>query len=511
MSGDAPKKPGSGFFRRNRTLGEGSGGDGPKGEGSGEQPGEGKPSGSNGAGNGGPGNGHDPDPTPEFSGFGPTPPDNEDERGGSQRGERNVNIRVLSARLGQLKSWRCAARFNLFSSSYEVLKSFPPPAHPQRMGENGLVEHDLPRDYRPFDDPFDLVEMTAFCQEELSLGKTNKGTAWDVLRRIAKRNAYHPVHEYFAALPEWDNTSRCERLFLDYFHAVLPAAGAARDNHLAYVKDVGRCFLIGAVARIIRPGCKCDHVPVAVSTEGLFKSTAIRSLCADEAWFTDNISPNLIERDTKESLLGKWLIELAEMPHIAREAERVKAFFSSQVDRYRPAYALATKDFPRQCVFFGTSNKLELLDTTGNRRIWPIRCHGEINVAKILADRDQLWAEALKLYRADTPWWLDHNVETIARTIQAEHIAPHVWDKLITDWIDNPSDTQPPSTPPFSLETVMLAITTHRRIGIGDWSMNDQRVLGDRLRHLGFEKRQTRRPEGNRMLWHRNVDHVDHP
>ena len=52
-----------------------------------------------------------------------------------------------------------------------------------------------------------------------------------------------------------------------------------------------------------------------------------------------------MERDTKDSLTGKWLVgKLAELPHVRKEEERVKAFFSRQTDRYRRAYDLITND-----------------------------------------------------------------------------------------------------------------------------------------------------------------------
>jgi predicted P-loop ATPase len=194
----------------------------------------------------------------------------------------------------------------------------------------------------------------------------------------------------------WDGTGRVGKLFLQYFNAELPDDPVERDRHTAYLEHISVGCMVGAVARIMVPGCKHDHVPVVVGRQqGMLKSTAIRALCHDPAWFTDNISPDLIDRDTKESLRGKWIIELAEIPHIRRETERVKVFFSSLADRYRAAYGKASQDHPRQCVFIGSSNDLEFVDVTGNRRFWPLLTAGMIDIAAIEADRDQLWAEAL--------------------------------------------------------------------------------------------------------------------
>ena len=79
----------------------------------------------------------------------------------------------------------------------------------------------------------------------------------------------------------------------------------------------------------------------------------------------------------------------------------MKAFFSRRDDRYRSAYGKVSQDHPRQCVFIGSSNNLEFVDVTGNRRFWPFRVAGQIDVAAIVTDRDQLWAEAMALYQTN--------------------------------------------------------------------------------------------------------------
>jgi len=64
----------------------------------------------------------------------------------------------------------------------------------------------------------------------------------------------------------------------------------------------------------------------------------------------------------------------------------------------------------RKCVFAGTVNPPAggyLKDPTGARRIWPVACHGVIDLEALERDRSQLWAEAVARFNAGAKWWLE--------------------------------------------------------------------------------------------------------
>lgn len=208
----------------------------------------------------------------------------------------------------------------------------------------------------------------------------------------ARTNGWHPVREYLESL-RWDQTLRLKRMGATYF-------GADDDD---YTANVMRWWMISAVARVLRPGCKADHVLILEGKQGRGKSTALGILGGE--WFNDT-PIDLNSKDAFGAIRGRWIVELAELDSLFRvESSRAKAFFSSSVDNYRPAYGRREREQPRSCVFAGSVNEgVYLRDPTGARRFWPVRCR-VLDLAALRRDRDQLWAEALYWFREGARWW----------------------------------------------------------------------------------------------------------
>ena len=95
--------------------------------------------------------------------------------------------------------------------------------------------------------------------------------------KVTDDRSYHPIKEFLAALPEWDEIPRVDTLLVDFL-------GAA-DN--AYVRAVTRKTLVAAIARVMSPGCKFDTMLVLSGPQGKGKSTLIAKLCGE--WFNDSL------------------------------------------------------------------------------------------------------------------------------------------------------------------------------------------------------------------------------
>jgi hypothetical protein len=405
-------------------------------------------------------------------------------------------FRSLVAHLEE-PDWRGAIQLNLFTQTIEVCTPFPP-----RPGQTLSA-------YRALADPEDILETMMVVQEN-GFPNAGKNIIRDALIVVATHRAYHPVREWLDSL-EWDGTHRLNRLFLDYFPGELPDAQdqERRDEITSYYEKTGECFAVGTVARAFEPGGKVDCLPVVVGRQGWNKSRAIQALVPVLAWFSDDLSTALIDRDSKESLTGKWIIELAEFPHIRREIEKVKAFFSRQADRFRRAYDRANRDWPRQCAFIASTNELEFIDVTGNRRFWPIPLASPADIEAIMRNREQLWAEAVHLYRQGFQWWLAPRLEAIAAAMQEAFLENDIWDELIADWIKHkaPRDSLTESPLPFSTRAVL------RGLGYGlSPEEGDKRIVATKademratrcLKRLGYVRdRHPRLAQGHReRLW----------
>jgi predicted P-loop ATPase len=197
----------------------------------------------------------------------------------------------------------------------------------------------------------------------------------------------------------------------------------------------GARWMISAVARIMQPGCKADHMLILEGPQGSRKSSAIKTLAGTE-WFTDELA-EIGSKDAAQQMRGIWIIEIAELDAISRaEVSRIKAFLTRTTDRYRPPYERYIVTVPRQCVFAGSVNpETYLRDETGNRRFWPVSC-GNIDIDALARDRDQLWAEAVARYREGAIWWLDEPaLVASAKSEQDQRYQADAWDARIDRWL----------------------------------------------------------------------------
>lgn len=308
-------------------------------------------------------------------------------------------------------------------------------------------------------------------------------TCQAALAVAAKQNAYHPVRERLEPL-KWDGEPRVDGLLCRYF--------GAEDSVVS--RAVSRCFMVSCIARVFRPGCKVDTTLILVGLQGAHKSTALRVLALDDEWFADTEPGE--GKDFLQNLPGKWIYELAEIDHFlrGRDASRIKSVLSSQNDHYRGSYGVYASGHPRQTVFVGSTNKANfLVDDTGNRRFWPVTI-GEIDLAALRADVEQLWAEAVTLYRAGEPWYLSRDLAKRQAADALDYMETDPWEAPIASWMAGRAGFQTHDV----LEHA-LAIADRTK-----WTRQAEQRAASVLRLLGWEQVRERAPDGTRpRVWRR--------
>lgn len=271
--------------------------------------------------------------------------------------------------------------------------------------------------------------LREFIEKYYSISSTSKCA--DALALSFEKHSVHPIKEYLNSLV-WDGKQRIETLFIDYL--------GAEDN--SYVRTVTRKILVAAVARVFMPGVKFDNMPVLSGPQGLGKSTIIKKLGRE--WYSDSLT-TVSGKEAYEQLQGVWLLEMGEMMATKKaDIEATKHFLSKTEDIYRVAYGRRTSRFPRQCIFIGTTNDREFLrDKTGNRRFWPIDVGITPHVKSVFKDMtnyeiEQIWAEALELWKNKEPLYLSSEEEKEAEKQQDSHSEESAKAGLIEEYLNKP-------------------------------------------------------------------------
>lgn len=311
----------------------------------------------------------------------------------------------------------------------------------------------------------------------------------------AQANAYHPVREYLSALPAWDGEGRVARLLPEVL-------GLADSPQLALYQKYIRRFLVSAVARVMQPGCKVDTALIFTGEQGAKKSSFFKALFSAR-WFGD--SPIAIgDKNAPIQLRSTWGYECAEMESLSKKtADEVKQFLSTSHDLFRNVYERNARAWPRHSVICGSTNKLEFLsDPTGSRRFWPVPVPDDhvIDVGRVVAWRDQLWAEALALYRRaaaempephpDCRWWFDRDEDRERAEDARQFETSDPWDDIVMGHV----------VTTMGKFTIADILADALKMPLDRMDDRAERRVGAILRRHGWHSKRARAPEGGRYV-----------
>ncbi len=339
--------------------------------------------------------------------------------------------------------------------------------------------------------------------------KPDKNYFYDVISNRARMNTFHPVRDYVDSL-QWDGKNRIGNIGPSW----LTTYGGAIDDE--YTRAVGRLVLVAAVRRVRQPGCKFDEMLILESPQGRQKSSCLKILAVNDAWFSDDLP---LDADTKrlmEATAGKWIIEAGELKGMKKsDIAGLKQYLSRPVDQARMAYGRKDKFAPRQFIVIGTTNDDEYLeDPTGNRRFWPVRIT-EFDLVALKRDVHQLWAEAAYLdleHPEETYIRLDPSLYKLAEAAQEHRRPENVWASEIATWATRKTKTGPGVRPGRTMHTIAEVAKEALGIEIGDLKQPEQRAVTGALKAAGFVCKNTSRDGLRGRYWvHSGIETVEEP
>ena len=286
----------------------------------------------------------------------------------------------------------------------------------------------------------DLNYLMLYLEDKYSL--TSEKKIQKALSIIADSNKYHPIRDYLNGL-EWDGTER--------IRYALPRFLGAEEGEYTY--QALRLFMLGAISRVFKPGCKFEVMLCLVGGQGAGKSTFFRLLAVKDEWFSDDLK-KIDDDNVYRKMQGHWIIEMSEMIATAnaKSIEDIKSFISRAKETYKVPYETHPADRLRQCVFGGSSNTMDFLplDRSGNRRFLPIMVHPENAEIHILEDEaasrafiDMMWAEVMFIYQNfPVKLTLSKDMDKELKELQKQFMPEDTKAGLIQSFLDNFKGTQ---------------------------------------------------------------------
>lgn len=315
-----------------------------------------------------------------------------------------------------------------------------------------------------------MIPMVQSTHAGLGLEKFRRAHISCGLDVMLSTRQIDPHTKYLEGL-YWDGKPRIEQFFQTYCHV--------EDN--AYHRKVSKNFWVALAARNMSPGCKFDSVVIIEGKEGTRKSSLVAAI-GGEYTFAPSRKDIMESTDELRKMHQSIIVELPElMGLVGEKSEKVKAFLSSSYDHIRDLYARKAMRKDRGFVFVGTTNDDKYLTASmGARRFWPIKIPDhvtQLEVDGIVADRDQLFAEAIQYFRDGYRFY----------DMPAELLRNNVSSKVIVDPLADPIEELMKDRASTSTIEMYRSLEASGYIGRGFTPVIKRRIASS-LSALGFSK-----------------------
>ena len=295
----------------------------------------------------------------------------------------------------------------------------------------------------------------------------------EAITYACRANKSNPVLHYFNGL-KWDGKSRLDKMLHNYLGADDTLLNGA----------IGCKTMCAIVRRAKQPGCKFDAQLVLQGPQGIRKSMFCEDLAVFPDLYTDAGDLSGTIKEQMEIIQGKQIIEFPELAGYSRASrEHNKAMLSRKIDRARLSYAHYATDAPRQSIPVATTNEDHYLnDPTGERRSWHSAVSGYKREA-FLADKDQLYAEAVVREPTENLWLDTPDLAKAHDAIVAGAKEPNELIDLLRDlhgevWHVNGRDEERVSAQNIRNMLGMTTADAARSHNIGRRILDAMKVLG---------------------------------
>jgi predicted P-loop ATPase len=292
----------------------------------------------------------------------------------------------------------------------------------------------------------------------------------DAVYSLAIARSFNPICDWLNGL-QWDGKPRIGMLF----------------GYGYYRLTVAQIFLLASIYRIFYPGYKFDHMLVIAGAQGLGKSYLIEAIGGEFAKVAKKIPTD--SRSVQE-IEGAWWLEFPELTSVNKvDINQIKAFITCTKDTYIPMYGKhGPQDFPRVCIPVWTINPTVagFITDDENRRFLIIDQTEKIPVDYIKANRDQIFAEAMELYRNGVrPHKLVETIKDHAEEKAQINKDSDVWEDLISDWLIKGNKENATVT---TREVYFDALSIY---SVESWDKRSQQRIAKCLRQLGWVKKKS--------------------
>lgn len=297
-------------------------------------------------------------------------------------------------------------------------------AHDAFMGQTMIAFRGEDRS-RPLADT-DYFRLQTLLHGRCNIPRASTQQVREAVAYVAELNRRDSAKEWANSLI-WDGTDR-----LTGFHervlGVLPGPYGQELVNYMFTALAGRC---------LTPGVKADITPVLIGRQGVRKSTFIEALAPiEESYLAVNLASR--DEDLSRLLRGRLVVEAGELRGMsARDAESLKDWLTRTKETWVPKYREMSIDFYRRFLMIGSTNTSKFLtDPTGSRRWMPVEvCQTRpfIDTDYVLKHRDQLWAQAVAMYRKGGIAF--HLAEMLAAEAAHKYIRVTPREQAVRDWL----------------------------------------------------------------------------